>query len=151
MRIRWGRWGVGAAALFVLLQAFPYGRRHTNPPLGNEPAWDSPETRALAVRACFDCHSNQTRWPWYSHVAPASWLLQRDVEQARRHLNFSDWNPRQHGADAAGEVRAGEMPPWFYLPLHSSARLTPAESETLVRGLVATFGDADDLTDAPLQ
>ena len=52
----------------------PFGHSHTNPPVTKEPAWNSPDTRALVQRACFDCHSNQTTWPWYSHVAPVSWL-----------------------------------------------------------------------------
>src|SRR5690349_11025724 len=71
--------GLGLLAitgLFLLIQAVPYGRAHTNPPVVSEPHWDSPRTRELAKRACFDCHSNETRWPWYSHVAPMSWVLQ---------------------------------------------------------------------------
>ncbi len=81
-----------AAAGFGLLQLVPYGRNHTNPPVAAEPAWASAQTRALAVRACFDCHSNETTWPWYSNVAPVSWLIQRDVDEGRRRLNFSEWN-----------------------------------------------------------
>jgi hypothetical protein len=61
-----------------------YGRDHSNPPVRIEPRWDRARTRELAVRACFDCHSNQTRWPWYSHVAPISWLVQHDVEEGAR-------------------------------------------------------------------
>ena len=62
-----------------LIQIVPYGHDHANPTVRQEPAWDSPATRAMTVRACYDCHSNQTTWPWYAHVAPVSWLLQRDV------------------------------------------------------------------------
>ena len=78
-------------AIFLLIQLIPYGRDHTNPAVVAEPAWDLPETRALAVRACFDCHSNETIWPWYSNVAPISWLVQRDVDEGREKLNFSEW------------------------------------------------------------
>jgi hypothetical protein len=62
---------LGAVALFALIQVVPYGRSHTNPPVQSEPKWDSPQTRALAVRACYDCHSNETTWPWYTNVAPS--------------------------------------------------------------------------------
>ena len=130
--------------LFVLAQAVPYGRDHSNPPVRQEPQWDSPETRALAARACFDCHSNESEWPWYSNVAPVSWLVQRDVDEGREHLNFSEWDrPQDHADDAAGQVEEGEMPPWFYLPLHADARLSDAEREALVKGLRATLGDSD--------
>jgi hypothetical protein len=120
----------------------PYGRNHTNPPVHAEPLWDSPRTRELATRACFDCHSNETRWPWYSHVAPMSWLVQRDVDQGRRELNFSLWDRRQKRAkDAAAEVEKGEMPPGAYLMGHPEANLTEVEKADLIRGLRATFGD----------
>ena len=66
------RWPLGGiVVLFVLLQLVPYGRDHANPPVRQEPAWDAPRTRELAGRACFDCHSNQTLWPWYASVAPS--------------------------------------------------------------------------------
>lgn len=81
---------VGLVALFLLIQLIPYGRQHTNPPVVAEPAWDSPQTRDLAVRACFDCLSNDTVWPWYSNVAPISWLVQRDIDEGRQRLNFSE-------------------------------------------------------------
>ncbi len=137
------RWGVlGAAAFLVVAQLVPYGRDHTNPPGRVEPVWDSAETRALAVRACFACHGNATEWPWYSNVAPMSWLVQRDVAEGRGKLNFSAWDVPQEDADDAAEVvRSGEMPPWTYRILHSSARLSTAEREMLIRGLAATFGD----------
>src|SRR5690242_16317240 len=84
--------GVVGLGLLVVAQLVPYGHDHTNPRTVAEPAWDSPATRALADRACFDCHSNQTRWPWYSHVAPTSWLVQHHVDEGREVLNFSTWN-----------------------------------------------------------
>jgi len=123
------------------MQAVPYGRGHTNPPMRVEPRWDRPETRVLTARACFDCHSNETVWPWYSHVAPVSWLVQRDVDEGRRKLNFSEWERSQREAhESAKTVRKGEMPPWFYTPTHPEARLTSAEAQALIRGLEATLG-----------
>jgi hypothetical protein len=121
---------------FGLIQLVPYGRDHTNPPVVQEPNWDSPQTRELAVRACFDCHSNETTWPWYSSIAPVSWLVQRDVDEGRRHLNFTDWGRRSvDGGEMAEVVSEGEMPPWFYLPLHPRARLSDAEKQALIQGL----------------
>lgn len=76
--------------LLVVIQSVPYGRQHTNPPVVAVPAWDSPRTRELAERACFDCHSNETKWRWYSNVAPLSWWLQKHVDKGRVKLNFSD-------------------------------------------------------------
>jgi hypothetical protein len=129
-------------AVLVALQFVPYGRNHDNPPERVEPAWNSPETRALAVRACFDCHSNETKWPWYSHVAPASWLVQKDVDGGRRHLNFSRFDvPQKDAHEAAEEVQKGKMPLPVYLPLHPGARLSPVEKQTLIAGLTATLGE----------
>jgi mono/diheme cytochrome c family protein len=131
--------GIAIAGIVVLvaIQAVPYGRAHTNPPVGREPAWDSPQTRALVARACFDCHSNETTWPWYSHVAPASWLIQRDVDEGRRALNFSEWDrPQKEARESAKTIREGEMPPWYY----PSPQLSAADREALIRGLDATLG-----------
>jgi hypothetical protein len=126
--------------LFAVIQLVPYGRNHVNPVGNTEPQWNSPETRALAQRACFNCHSNQTEWPWYSHVAPVSWLVQRDVNEGREHLNFSEWQRQQrHAGKSAEEVKEGGMPPWFFLPLHPEARLTESEKQLLIKGLEATF------------
>jgi mono/diheme cytochrome c family protein len=128
--------------LAFLIQLIPYGRDHTNPEAKREPAWDDPATRELFFRTCRDCHSNETQWPWYSSVAPASWLVQRDVEEGRSHFNVSEWGrAKNHGDEAAKEVRDGEMPPWFYLPAHPEARLTETERKELVEGLIATFGE----------
>src|SRR5512146_1782828 len=91
-RQRLVRIAVGIVALFVLSQAVPYGRNHSNPPVTAEPHWNTPATRSLAARACFDCHSNLTTWRWYSNIAPGSWLIQRDVEGGRSQFNFSEWN-----------------------------------------------------------
>lgn len=137
------RIAIGIVVLFVLMQAVPYGHSHSNPPASGAPAWDSPRTQQLFDRACADCHSHQTVWPWYTYVAPVSWLTQHDVDEGREHLNLSRWSAKpQHDADhAAGEVREGEMPPWFYLPLHAEARLSEAEKRDLADGLARMFGE----------
>ena len=127
----------------VVIQLVPYGRNHTNPPVLGEPNWDSPQTRELFFRACGDCHSNETVWPWYSHVAPVSWLLQRDVDGGRHELNVSEWGYiRNKEADEASElIEEGEMPLPPYLITHPEARLTEAEKQALMRGLDHTFDD----------
>lgn len=128
-------------ALVLAIQVVPYGRAHANPPVRQEPAWDSPHTRELAARACFDCHSNQTRWAWYTSVAPFSWLAQYDVDKGRREVNFSEWDrPRKEAQESAEQVQKGKMPQWYYVALHPEAGLTAQERQELIRGLEATFG-----------
>ncbi len=127
---------------FVVIQAVPFGRDHENPPVVREPAWDSPNTRAMAERACFDCHSNETVWPWYTLAAPFSWLIYRDVQEGRREVNFSDWQDGRRDGEKSKEIReqiaGGEMPPWQYRLVHAEARLTGEERRQLVEGLAAT-------------
>lgn len=130
--------------LFAALQLVPYGRAHKNPPDGNRVVFDSPATEALARRGCFDCHSNATKWLWYSHIAPLSWRIQQHVDEGREKLNFSAFDPASEPmAGAAGEageaVQKGEMPPADYLLAHPEARLTAAEKQALVAGLERTF------------
>lgn len=136
------RWSGGILGLiFLALQFHPYGWSHSNPPVREEPKWDSPVTRSLVVRACFDCHSNQTEWPLHSYVAPISWLVRRHVENGRGKLNFSEWDLPQEGSeDPAGEVTEGRMPLPNYVWLHPKAWLTDEERKALIRGLEATFG-----------
>jgi mono/diheme cytochrome c family protein len=125
----------------LAIQLVPYGRDHANPPVTAEPAWDSPQTRELAKAACFDCHSNETAWPWYSSVAPISWLLQRHVDEGREKLNFSEWGTgEQETEKIVSLVQEGEMPPWDYLLLHPEARLSDADTQLLIDGLGKTFG-----------
>ena len=128
-----------AFVAFLLVQVLPiYGL--SNPPVINEPVWDSPETRALAKRACFDCHSNETAWPWYAHIAPVRWLVVHDAEKGRRVFNFSDWHSGDlFGVVAARAISSGDMPLPQYLLLHPEARLTETEKQLLIQGLLATM------------
>lgn len=132
--------------LFLLLQLVPYGRDHTNPPVIAEPKWDSPQTRQLAARACFDCHSNETIWPWYTNIAPSSWLVQYDVDKGRDEFNFSEWqsNPIEETEELAEVIQEGEMPPSQYLLIHPEARLTSTEKSLLIQGFFATLGTGSD-------
>jgi hypothetical protein len=131
----------GLVALFGLIQIVPYGRTHSNPRVLGEPTWDSPRTRELAVHACFDCHSNETRWPWYADVAPFSWVVQQDVEGARETLNFSEWTRPQDLAQESGPaIIRGDMPPYKYRQAHPEANLSHAETVELARGLNTTLG-----------
>ncbi len=130
-----------ALVALVLIQLIPLGHSHQNPPVSKEPAWESPQTRDLFHRACYDCHSNETTWPWYSNVAPVSWLVLRDVHGGRSHLNFSEWDkPQRHAKHVAEQVEEGEMPLWFYVPLHPLAKLSDAEKQALIVGAEKTFG-----------
>ena len=126
---------IGAVAgLLVVIQIVPVNR--SNPPV--EGALELPPEVAEIVRtSCYDCHSHETRWPWYGYVAPASWLVARDVREGREHLNLSTWN--RYDAEERAEnfeemlevIDDGEMPPWFYTPLHPGAKLTDAERAAL--------------------
>ena len=88
--------------------------------------------------ACMDCHSNLTKWPWYSNVAPISWLVQRDVDEGRRELNLS--TGEVEAEEMIESIREGSMPPWQYKPTHLAAWLSEREKRDLIRGLEATFG-----------
>lgn len=136
---------LGAFALLAVIQVIPYGRSHQNSAVRKEPSWDSSQTRALSVRACYDCHSNQTAWPWYSHLAPVSWLIQHDVDEGRRELNFSEWDtPQRAAGEAAETARKARMPPWIYGLVHPHARLSLPEREGLIRGLEASLVQKND-------
>jgi len=125
--------GVLLAAL-VAIQLVPVAPE--NPPVETEvPAPEA--VHAVLRRACYDCHSHETRWPWYARLAPVSWLVADDVSEAREHLNFSTWNRydaserRELREEVWEEVEEGEMPLWFYTPLHPEARLSDADRATL--------------------
>jgi hypothetical protein len=136
--------GIGLLVGLFGIQLVPYGRHHVNPPALSEPLWDSPSTRALAKQACFDCHSNETRWPFYARVAPASWLIQHDVNEGRSVLNFSEWQrPQKDATKAVEELVEREMPPTMYLLMHAHARLNDADRDRLALGLAKTLGSSD--------
>ena len=127
--------GVAAAVALIALQFIPIDR--TNPPARGQPP-ASPEVQAILRRACYDCHSNETNWPWYSRVAPASLLMSRDVKEGRREVNFSTWenyDARRRARklnEIAKEVREGDMPPWYYTPIHPDAKLSAADRELII-------------------
>jgi hypothetical protein len=126
--------------LALLIQLIPCGRNHTNPAVIAEPKWDSPKTKELAQRTCYDCHRNETAWPCYTNIAPFSWLVQNDVDEGRRALNFSEWDRPQRRVDEASRiVLEGEMPLGIYLLMHPSARLSPTEVNQIAQGLVNTI------------
>ena len=112
--------------MFLAFQLVPIDRE--NPPVETEVSAPS-EVRQVLERACYDCHSNESQWPWYGYVAPASWLVAYDIEEAREHMNFSTWNRYDREEqlhlieEVWEEVDEGEMPPFFYTPLHSHANL----------------------------
>ncbi len=124
-------------SLALILQVIPYGKDHTNPPVIEEPEWENPEIRALAQRACFDCHSHETVWPWYSNIAPVSWLIYSDVIEGRKHINFSDWNrgTHQHIDEFEEVYEENTMPPATYLFLHPEAKLSDVEKQKLFESL----------------
>ncbi len=128
--------------VFAVIQLVPYSRDQANPPVVREPNWDSPKTRELAKRACFDCHSNETVKPWYSRVAPASWLIWSDIQSGRAALNFSEWqgNGREseRPAELAKEINEGEMPPLQYALFHPASRLSEVDKRQLAEGLATT-------------
>jgi hypothetical protein len=121
---------------FLLIQLVPFGRDHSNPAIAQEPKWDAPATRELAKRACFDCHSNETVWPWYTNIAPVSWFTTNHVYEGRDNLNFSDWMPGDVDLNRLQRIiDSGRMPPASYTMIHQGARLTDAERQQLLQGL----------------
>lgn len=125
---------------FVLIQFIPYGKQHTNPPIISEPKWSDSKTRQIAERACFSCHSNQTEWPWYSAIAPTSWLVQSDVVRAREVLNFTEWETKNLSAEyVVNVIQQGNMPPFRYIVMHPEANLSQIEKEAFIKGLLASL------------
>ncbi|MCX2727021.1 heme-binding domain-containing protein [Thermomicrobium sp. 4228-Ro] len=146
-RSRWRRVALVAGgvlvALFIALQGIALALPRTNPPVIAEPNWDSPQTRELFMRACGDCHSNQTNWRWYTYVAPAAFLAYRDVTDGRQKCNVSEWGVGGEAKcdESVEQIQKGTMPPWFYLPVHPEANLSAQEKQQLIQGLIATFGE----------
>jgi hypothetical protein len=128
---------VGAFVLFVLIQLVPY-RVHNHSTV-SEPKWDSPQTRALAVAACYSCHSNHTKTASFEQMAPLSWWITNHVDQGRAALNFSDCRTAREN-EGSGAVREGSMPPRYYtwFGLHPEAKLSASEKSALADGLAAT-------------
>jgi heme-binding protein len=122
-------------ALLVLAQFIPVAR--TNPPATKE--LTAPfEVDGILQRACYDCHSNETRWPWYAYVAPTSWLVTWDVREGRKHLNFSTWGDyapsrqRKKLKELVEMIEKDEMPLWYYRPFHRDAQLSREERDRLI-------------------
>ena len=131
---------LGVLLGFLAIQVIPYGHSHANPRVTKSPRWDSPRTEQLFTAACADCHSNKTSWPWYSYVAPSSWLVKHDVDEGRGVMNVSHWDRSQPDAgELAEQIQGGEMPPGKYKILHGDARLTGAEKAALIRGIQRTW------------
>jgi len=128
-----------SAIVFVAIQLIPVSR--TNPPVQSIIQWDSPQTKDLVYRACMNCHSNETEWPWYTNLAPASWITSVDVNNARAQFNLSELNKMptfrrsRLARDMAEQIRNGTMPPSDFLLLHPQARLTDTEKNQLIQGL----------------
>jgi hypothetical protein len=133
------KWIFGALAVaFVLLQLTNPAR--TNPPVVSDLMATNPpppQIAAILHAACYDCHSHETRWPWYSHIAPVSWLITSDVNGARHKVNFSDWPSGRPDwevrrlEDMSDEVQSGDMPPMQYKLIHADARLTADQRKQL--------------------
>lgn len=127
---------------FALLQLANPAR--TNPPVVHDflTVENPPPALATLFRgACYDCHSYETKWPWYSHIAPVSWLIANDVQGGRRRLNFSDWpvddpdRAAKRLGNASEELGYNEMPPAKYQAIHPEARLTADERQQLIQWL----------------
>lgn len=140
MRFDVGKVILGCVVVFALIQVIVPSR--TNPqsdPSASLLSVRPDAARAVAVmqRSCGDCHSNYTLWPWYSKLAPVSWLVARDVSQGRRELNLSEFGDydvakQQRKLDkACEEVTAGEMPLWIYTLQHPDAKLNPGDVEAI--------------------
>ena len=120
--------------IFIIIQFIPYGR--TNPPVTGEIQMPE-QVHAIIQRSCYDCHSNQTTWPWYSHVAPVSWLVIGDVNDGREHMNFSEWDSYDAKKQAKlkeeipEEIDKGDMPPFRYLIIHTKAKLSQADIQVI--------------------
>ncbi len=124
----------GLGVVLIAIQFVPVER--DNPPEEGLIA-GPPEVVEVLARSCFDCHSNRTRWPWYSHLAPVSWLVAGDVHEGRSRLNFSTWElydaarREDMGREIWQEVERGDMPLGMYLVMHDEARLDPQSMDTI--------------------
>lgn len=128
------------AILFVVMQVIRPSM--TNPPVDESRTLQAkaqipPEVYGILERACNDCHSNKTEWPWYSQVAPVSWYLSNHVSEGRRELNISDWakyDARRAARkldEICDQVKSGEMPIKSYLLIHPKAKLSDADRQSI--------------------
>jgi len=130
--VKWA--AIAFCVAFIAIQLVPVSR--TNPPVEGD-FRGSTEVVSVLRRACYDCHSNQTVWPWYSRVAPVSWVIAHDVTEGRAELNFSTWDQLSTEKQAKAmkeswkEVAEGEMPTWYYVVLHPEARLSANDQSVL--------------------
>jgi hypothetical protein len=135
----------GLLALIIVAAGIQFIQpERTNPPVDPQMTFESvvkppPEISAILHRSCYDCHSNSTRWPWYSHVAPVSWLVADDVKEGRQHMNFSEWGrlnkekAQTKTEDIFNEVHDNEMPLWIYTQMHREARLSQSDKDNLYK------------------
>lgn len=127
---------IGIAALLVVIQLIPVDRN--NPPVTPELELQAlEEVMAVFKVSCYDCHSNQTKWPLYSYVAPVSWLVAHDVEEGRDELNFSEWQKysekkkQKKMEEIVEETSGDEMPLPIYLFMHSDVKLSDQQKEII--------------------
>jgi hypothetical protein len=129
---------IAGLVVFGLIQLVPIDR--SKPATIKEPNWASPEARALVKEHCFQCHSYETEWPWYSYIAPASWLINYDVVKGRHEMNFSDWDNYHQGLDQMSEkILNGRMPPIQYTIFHPGSTMDAAQKQALIDALKATL------------
>lgn len=126
--------------VLIGIQFIPYGKDHTNPP-SKVIAWDSPRTQELFNKSCADCHSNNTKWRWYTTIAPMSWLAYYDVKDGRKHFNVSETVTSRKLDEAIEEIEENEMPVLQYTLIHPDAKLSIQERDELIRGLKKTFSN----------
>ena len=128
---------IAGLVLFGLIQLIPIDR--SNPAVTTEPKWSSPDARALVKQSCFQCHSNETEWPWYSYIAPASWLIKFDVVEGRAKFNFSEWDKRPGELnEMVREINRGSMPPLQYAIFHPESKLSAQQKKALIDALNAS-------------
>lgn len=128
---------LGVIAVFIIIQFLPVDTE--NPQVITEPDWDTPKTKELVRRLCFDCHSNETTWPWYSKIAPVSWIIASHVEDGRKELNFSE-DKEFDVKEIIEEFSEGKMPLRMYKDFHPETSITNEDSLLFVEGLIKTLG-----------
>lgn len=141
-------WGV--LALLVIIQFFRIDKTNpTSDPAKDFIAMTNPpaEVAGMIKASCYDCHSNQSVYPWYTNVAPVSWFIKKHINEGRKHLNFSEWGNyeerrRNHKLEEFyGEVNQREMPLQSYLIIHSESRLTDEQVKKMTDWIVEIGGE----------